>query len=295
MNGALFSAAGLFHHGFPRGVGCAVSIASADWPDFSRGVSCIVTHKPKDFLFDYVWRYFPQDVAPPPAERLWTFLEFLQREARHFNLTAIHDTAEMVTRHLIDSLAPLAQPDLPIDTKAALRVLDVGSGNGVPGLVVAIVFPHWNVSLLESNGKKVEFLREAAKEAGATNVEVIQGRAEVVARDATRRDGFDLVIARALAMLPTTLELCLPFVKPDGWFLAYKGFDCEKEIEVSRHAFGELKGELVMKEHYPLEPSSLIHTALWIRKSGPTPGAYPRRDGLPKKRPLWLERGAMEE
>lgn len=253
-----------------------------------------MVQKPKDFLFDWTWQHFPQQRDPPPAERMWRFLEFLLKESRRFNLTAIHDPREMVTRHFVDALTPLAPVDCPVDKSAELRVIDVGSGNGVPGLVIAIAFPHWRVTLLESNHKRADFLVRAVAEVEAANVEVVVGRAETVGREADHRDRYDGVLARALAILPTTLELCLPFAKPGGWFLAYKGHDCEKEVEISREAFGLLNADLVRSDLYPLEPTSLIHTALWIRKSGPTPETYPRRDGLPKKRPLWKQRGAPQ-
>ncbi len=241
-----------------------------------------------------MWQHFPQERVPPPAERLWGFLEFLERESRHFNLTAIHDPREMVSRHFVDALGPFASPRCPVPKADALRVIDIGSGNGVPGLVLAIAFPSWRVALLESNQKKSEFLGRAASAVGVENVEILHGRAELLGREAGRREAYDLAVARALAILPTTLELSLPFVAPGGWLLAYKGHDCDKEIEVSREAFDLLSAELVEAAPYPLDPTAAIHKALWIRKTAPTPETYPRRDGLPKKRPLWQRRGSAD-
>ncbi len=239
-----------------------------------------------------MWQHFPQERVPPPAERLWTFLEFLEQESRHFNLTAIHDPREMVSRHFVDALGPFASPRCPVRKADALRVVDIGSGNGVPGLVLAVAFPAWRVALLESNQKKSEFLSRAAEAIGAGNVEILHGRAEVLGREAGKREAYDLAAARALAILPTALELSIPFVATGGWLLAYKGDDCDKEIEVSRGAFDVLCAELVEVDAYPLDPTAAIHKALWIHKTGPTPETYPRRDGLPKKRPLWQRRGS---
>lgn len=245
--------------------------------------------RPKDLLFDWTYRYFPQERIPPPAERLWGFLEFLQAEARKFNLTAISDMGEMVTRHVLDALGPLASEEAPVRGRLheALRVIDIGSGNGVPGLVVAVIAPAWRVTLLESNRKKCEFLESAARVAGVDNVEVVCARAEVAARDPLRRDAYDFAMARGLAILPVALELCLPFVGPQGWLLAHKGTDCSQEIANSDLALRELRGGLKKVLPYTVGDLPSQHTAVWVQKLGSTPSEYPRRDGLPKKRPLW--------
>ncbi len=250
--------------------------------------------KPKDFLFDWVWERFPQERLPPAAERLWRYLEFLQSEARKFNLTAIHDMGEMVSRHVADSLAPLGLPDCPLAGRAQepLRVVDVGSGNGLPGLAVAIVFPAWQVTLLEANQKKCDFLRRAAQLVEAGNVEVANLRAEVAGRDPALRETFDLALARALAILPVAMELCLPLARPDGWMLTYKGEDVLHETQVSGPAFEALSARLEHCAPYGVGALASVHTALWIRKTAPTAPLYPRRDGMPKKRPLWAPRGA---
>ncbi len=266
--------------------------------------------KPKDLLFDWMWRHFPAERIPPAAETLWNFLEYLQVEARNFNLTAIHDMREMVERHVIDSLAPFAAPECPLraecagslldpraaaspdantqsESRPAPRVIDIGSGNGLPGLALAVAFPAWRVTLLESNRKKCEFLSRAAEKIGAANVEVACERAENFGRDPARRDAHDLATARALAVLPVALELCLPLVRLGGWMLAYKGRECQAEIEVSNKAFGELGARLESSPLYPVGDSPAQHTAVWIRKTSATPERYPRRDGMPRKRPLW--------
>ncbi len=248
--------------------------------------------KPKDFLFDWTWTHFPQERIPPLAESLWAFLELLQHENRKVNLTSINDIRDMVPRHLVDTLAPFASPDCPVDPSEPLRAIDIGSGNGVPGLVLALVFPHWRVSLLESNRKKIDFLHQAVNELELGNVELLHGRAETLARQPAHRETFHLALARALAILPTTLELAVPFLLPRGWLLAYKGSDCHKEIEIARPAFQELCAQLLHTLPYALDPLPLVHTALWIQKLEPTSGTYPRRDGMPRKRPLWERRGS---
>lgn len=245
--------------------------------------------RPKDLLFDWMWKHFPQQRIPPAAERLWTFLEYLQTEAKHYNLTAINDMGEMVRRHVLDALLPFTLPECPVAVTQPLKVMDIGSGNGIPGLAAAIAFPDWQVVLLEANHKKCDFLRSAAEQTGTENVEVITGRAEHLAWEPSQRGGYGLALARALAMLPTALELCLPFVALDGWFLAYKGHECEKELEVSRCALDLLGGSIVRVDAYPVEDTTTVHHAVWVKKIAATPDFYPRRNGMPKKRPLWVK------
>ena len=146
-----------------------------------------------------------------------------------FNLTAITDPAEIVTRHFLDSLT-VAQ-GLPADLRAGMpRVLDVGAGAGFPGLALAIAFPAWRVTLLEATGKKVRFLEAVIAEMGATNARTLTGRAEEVAHQPGQRGAYDVVTARAVASLPTLLEYCAPFAAVGGWLVLPKKGDLAAEL-----------------------------------------------------------------
>ena len=164
-------------------------------------------------------------------------------------------------------------------------LIDVGSGAGFPGLVLAIAVPLKNVALLEARRKRASFLKMAVSELGLARVAVREGRAETLGRDPALRERFDFATARAVAELPTLLELTLPFLRRGGWLLAPKGPEAREEIERSSRALEELSGRLLRSESYRL-PSGRSGTLVVVEKILPTPERYPRRDGIPGKRPL---------
>ena len=149
---------------------------------------------------------------------------FLEENAK-LNLSAAR-TEKDVQKHVADSLAFSSQVPL----HDGMKVLDVGSGGGFPGLVLAQAFPGASFTLLDSVQKKCDALRRMAKALGLTNVEVACGRAETLGHDPEHREAYDLVTARAVAALPTLLELCIPFAKESGMFAAFKGQKYEEEL-----------------------------------------------------------------
>ncbi|MDB5986382.1 MAG: rsmG [Nevskia sp.] len=153
-------------------------------------------------------------LAPDRLAPLQAYLAELAKWNRAYNLTAIRDPAEMVTRHVLDSLAVL--PHLP---GSSLRLLDVGSGGGMPGLVLAIVRPQWQVTVLDGNGKKARFLRHAVRALGLGNVEVAEARVE----DWQAPQPFDCIISRAFAALAEFVALSEHLLAADGRWLAMKG------------------------------------------------------------------------
>ena len=150
------------------------------------------------------------------------YLALLDKWNRTHNLTAIRDERRMVSHHLLDSLSVL--PRLP--QRRALRLLDVGSGGGLPGIPLAVARPEWRVTLLDSNQKKCAFLRQAAAELGLGNVEVVASRAEAYAP----AQGFDVVIARALSEIAGFVEAARHLLAPDGRLVAMKAGDLEREL-----------------------------------------------------------------
>ena len=164
------------------------------------------------------WRRSPRSgVALPDRarEKLDAYLALLAKWNRTYNLTAIRDPGQMVTHHVMDALAVL--PHLP--DRERLRVLDVGSGGGVPGLPFAIARPHWSIVLVDSNHKKSAFLQQAAIELGLANVDVVTARVE----DYAPEEPFDVVIARAFADLATFAQLAARHIAPSGRLYAMKG------------------------------------------------------------------------
>ena len=205
----------------------------------------------------------------------------LVREAnRRFNLTAVSDE-EAGEKHYRDCLA--ARPLLDALPPCS-RVLDLGSGAGFPGLVLACVCPRIGFTLVDATAKKCDFLRETAAALGLDNVEVVCSRAEELGRG-PGRESWDLVTARAVAPLRELAELALPLLRPEGRLLALKGGSFRQEIDEAARALSELNGEVCGEQEYQLAAGDQ-RCLLLIRKTGPTPDKYPRRPGLPHKRPL---------
>jgi 16S rRNA (guanine527-N7)-methyltransferase len=199
-------------------------------------------------------------------------------------LTATTSEVEFWERHVLDALSLLQI--LPKDFHGQnLKVLDVGSGNGIPGIPAAIAMPQWQVFLLDSNNKKSGFLDMFCKFNTINNVHVLPSRAETLAHQATYRSQFDLVYARALSKLPTALELTVPFLKVGGLLVVPQGSTYKAELANSENALHELKASLNQILPYQVG-KKLNFTALLFKKDQETPERYPRKEGTPKKNPL---------
>jgi len=202
-----------------------------------------------------------------------------------FNLTAITDYDQVQIKHFLDSLTCLLAVQSP-RSEVRGRVIDIGAGAGFPGLPLKIVCPGLQLTLLEATGKKVGFLEHMVSRLELAGVEVIKGRAEELGRDTAHRERYDLALARAVAELPVLVEYALPFCRLGGLFVAQKGAKGETEARAAEGAIAALGGSLRRIVHLELpnlaEPRSLIV----VVKIAPTPEKYPRRPGIPGKRPL---------
>lgn len=210
----------------------------------------------------------------------------LREGNKRANLTSITDPAEIETRHFLDSLSAALPLLERLKAGEAPRLVDVGSGGGMPGLPLKIVFPAVRLTLVESVNKKADFLRQTVEQLGLQNVEVVAERAEVAARDPAHRDTYDWATARALGSLPVVVELCAPFLLPGGLLVALRGGDLEADLLAATPAFHALK--VWTRTPLPVELPGLPHGRGLIvgEKYAATPRAYPRRAGLPRKRPL---------
>jgi 16S rRNA (guanine527-N7)-methyltransferase len=208
----------------------------------------------------------------------------------HINLTSVTDPHEVLARHFLDSLSVAA--GVPAGLRArGVRLLDVGSGAGFPGLPLAIAFPRWRVTALEATGKKVRFLEHVVSELRLTNVRPLAGRAEELARQTNERGRYDVVAARAVAALPTLLEYCQPFARPGGVVIAPKKGEIAAELADGRAAAHLLGGH--MDEPLPLTVPGLEDGRLLVvvHQKQACPAIYPRAAGAPQKRPLGRDRG----
>lgn len=201
------------------------------------------------------------------------------------NLTAITDPAEVVRLHLLDSLTCLAA--LPADARQRpLRVLDVGSGAGFPGLVLALACPAWQVTSLEATGKKVRFQDAVIEALDLTNARAVAGRAEELAHRREWRGAFDVVTARALAALPTLLEYCCPFTAPSGRVIAPKKGELAREIAAGTRAAALLGARLLPPFSVTVPALADGRVLLVAEQERACPARYPRPAGAPAKRPL---------
>jgi 16S rRNA (guanine527-N7)-methyltransferase len=200
------------------------------------------------------------------------------------NLTTITGYEPAQSRHFLDSLTvALAFGNLAYQ---GTRLLDVGAGAGFPGLPLGIAFPEITVTLIEATGKKVEFLRHVISVLNLNNVSVVTGRAEEIAHQADYREQFALVTARALAELPTLLELTLPFCYMGGRVVAQKKGPLEVELASAARALAVLGGKLVGVRTITLPELPDELNLVIVEKVVPTPPNYPRRPGMPAKKPL---------
>jgi len=212
-----------------------------------------------------------------------TYLEILLRENAKHNLTAITDPEEIRQKHFADSLALLDDAPCPVPQGASL--LDVGSGGGFPGVPLKIARPDIKLTLLEATGKKADFLRMLTRELGIAAV-ILKARAEQAAHDPTYRERFDVVTARAVAALPLLCELCLPFVRVGGVFVAYKGPSekAHEELQAADNAIQLLGGEF----EYMHSETTIYggRSRIILRKISQTPTNYPRNHGVMRKKRL---------
>ncbi len=219
-------------------------------------------------------------------ERFMRLTRWLMDWNKRMNLTNITEPERIAVEHYLDSVAPLAFGLL----QGGMRVVDVGTGAGFPGLPLAILRPQASFTLVEATRKKTDYLRAVMAELGLTGVEVVWGRAETLAHQPEYRERFGVAIARALGALDVVLECTLPFVKVGGIAVAYKGPRVSGELAFGEKVAALLGGQIEKVHRFPLPQSDLQRTLVVVRKTTPTPPRFPRRAGLPEKRPLRLLR-----
>ncbi len=218
--------------------------------------------------------------TPEILERFADYGAYLLAENQKMNLTAIESPADVARLHFLDSVA--AAQGLAL---AGARVLDVGSGAGFPGVPLQICWPDMDLTLLDSQQKRVDFLTRLA---GVLDLDfaAVHGRAEELAMDRAWREGFDLVFSRAVARLDVLTELCLPLVQVGGAFIALKGRDSDEEVAAAAAAIEKLGGAAAQVRDYVLPGTDTPRRVVRIEKRQPTPSGYPRRFAKIQKRPI---------
>ncbi len=221
-------------------------------------------------------------LTPLQLDRMTTYYQLLVEWNEKMNLTAITDPREVAVKHMIDSLSCYDESYFPHNC----YVIDVGTGAGFPGLPLKIYRPDINLTLVDSLQKRLVFLQHLVKELSLDDVVIIHSRAEEGGRNKKLREQFDVVLSRAVARLNVLSELCLSFVKVGGYFIALKGAQHEKELIEANKAIEILGGTTVKVKPVTLPGFEDQRAVLYIRKDHSTPEVYPRKAGLPEKKPL---------
>lgn len=213
------------------------------------------------------------------AETLERFASLLLAKNEVMNLTAITEPVAVAQLHLLDSASLTKFIEL-----RGKRVVDVGTGAGFPGMPLRILEDDFDLTLLDSLGKRIAWLEEVCDTLGLRRVECVHARAEEFA--AERREAYDVAVSRAVAQLGMLCELALPLVKVGGVFVAMKSVDTEEEINAAKRAVKVLGGRIAAVEDYTIPTSEVVHRAVVIEKVAPTPAKYPRAFAKIKKQPL---------
>ena len=224
------------------------------------------------------------DISDEQLERFQRYMEVLQDWAERVSLTTVKDDEGIQRRHFLESAALVAilnEHGLSLKDRS---VIDVGSGTGVPGVPLKILEPSIKLTLVEAKQRKAEYLEALLPELGFDDVTIVTRRAEEAGHNPAYREQFDYAVAKALAPLRTLVELTLPFLHMGGIVLAPKGKDADDEVKDAGVALETLKGSIRAVEVIPLaEPAQKV---ILVDKDLPTPPRFPRRPGMPAKRPL---------
>ncbi len=215
------------------------------------------------------------------TERDFTlFYGLLSEKNKVMDLTAVEGGEETAAKHMTDSAALLSLWDF-----SGKSVIDVGCGAGFPSIPLLICENSIKMTCLDSQNKRLGFIKEVLESLGLV-AEVIHGRAEVEALKRGMRENFDIAVSRAVAPMNVLCELCLPFVKTGGAFIAMKSVSCEEELEEAKKAIKLLGGEMAEIKDYSIKPLDITHRAVMIKKIFPTDKRYPRRFSKIKAKPL---------
>ena len=219
--------------------------------------------------------------GPYAVQELSMYCQSLLHKNQVMDLTAITDPVDAANLHMLDCAALLNCAGLE-----GKSLIDVGTGAGFPGMVLKILVPSLELTLLDSLNKRLDWLLEVSGELSIQGVRTVHGRAEEAGADPAFREQFDFATARAVAGLRSLSELCLPFVKVGGRFLAMKSVRSDEEIQAARPAIHTLGGRVERCFDYTIPGTDVAHRVVVVEKTGPTPSKYPRRWAKIQKSPL---------
>lgn len=219
------------------------------------------------------------DLTEEQLNQFSAFLVLLQEWNQRMNLTAIIDPTDIVVKHFLNALTLFSAETI----EKGARVIDVGTGAGLPGIPLAIARADVSFTLIDALQKRIGFLEHVVRELGLRNVTAVHARAEELGHDTAHREQYDVAMARSVARLPVLAEYCLPFVKVGGRCIAYKAANTQEDASAALQTLG---GKIRATHEVTIPHSNITHELIVIHKNAATPSNYPRRPGAPKKRPL---------
>ena len=220
------------------------------------------------------------DITEDMAEKFYTYMQMLQEWNEKINLTAITEPNEVIIKHFIDSIT------INKYINENVKVIDVGTGAGFPGIPLSIIREDVEVTLMDSLNKRIKFLDEVINVINLKNVDTIHSRAEELGHDKDCREMYDIATSRAVAPLNVLLEYLMPFVKVGGYCICMKGSNIDDEIKDAKKALQVLSGEIVNIDKFELPETDYGRNIIVIKKTANNSNKYPRKPGTPSKEPL---------
>lgn len=221
-------------------------------------------------------------VSAKCSEKFDTYYKMLVEWNEKINLTAITEERDAALKHFVDCISATKCGKI----KENMKIIDVGTGAGFPGLPLKIYDESLQVTLMDSLNKRINFLNEVISALGLSGVETVHSRAEELGKNKNYREKYDVCVSRAVANLATLSELCLPFVKVGGYFVSMKGPKAGEELEAAKKAISLLGGEFVETVNYAIDETDYDHNLVVIKKVSQTSSKYPRNAPKPSKEPI---------
>ncbi len=225
------------------------------------------------------------ELSDKQIEQFIKYYEYLVEKNKVMNLTAITEFEEVIVKHFLDSLSLIKAIDLS-KCSSKVKLIDIGTGAGFPGIPLKIAYPQVDIILLDSLNKRINFLNEVIELLELTGISAIHGRSEELGNSAEYREQFDFCVSRAVANMAVLAEFCVPFIKVGGKFISYKAGDSDEEIKDGEYAVNLLGGKIKEEILFTIPNSDISRKFVVIDKFKNTGKKYPRKAGTPAKSPI---------